>query len=212
MSRWLGRVQQHLQSEPAASAAGETAAERAQTDEALRMAGPVAVPSDLQLRLRLALSHERVRAQRRWTGQAAHRLQIWYENRLRPIGIQLAVATAAVVVFAGGAAMLGAVSPGQAVEANDAPLAGFSAPHYLYAVADNTPLHGIGDQPLIVQAQVNARGQVYGYRLLSGELDAATATELRQHMLSSVFEPARVFGEPVRGSVVLTFAEVVVRG
>ncbi len=190
----------------------ETHRERVLTDEALRLASNRPVPVDLALRMRLAISHERVRAERRWAGRVQHHVQRWYDSTLRPMGVQVAVAAAAVVLIGAGAAMLGAVAPQQAVEANDAPLAGFSAPRYLYSVTEAAALTGSDEQPLVVQAEVNARGEVYTYRVVSGTLDAETAARLQERMLSSVFEPAKVFGEPVRGHVVLTFADVVVRG
>ena len=189
----------------------ETQRERALTDGALLLAGKVPVPSDLQLRLKLALSHERVRAQRRWNGRLLHGIEGWYNRTLRPAGVQVAVAAASVLLVLSGFAMLGAVSPQQAVEANDLPLAGFSAPHLMYSNSDE-PVASIDEQALVVDAQINRDGKVFRYRVLEGKLDADGEARLRARMLSSTFEPARVFGEPVRGHVVLTFADVMVRG
>ena len=191
----------------------ETHRERMSTDAALRALPPVASPLDLQLRLRLAVSHEQVRAGRRWTGRLSHQWHLLRENTLRPLAIHGAVAAMAILVMIGGAATLGAVAPVTTVEANDIPLAGFSRPQFLYASVDAPhSIASAGDGPLMVQASVNAEGRVYDYRVISGTLTAATADALREHMLRCVFAPARVFGEPVRGTVVLTFAGVDVRG
>jgi hypothetical protein len=52
---------------------------------------------------------------------------------------------------------------------------------------------------------------VYDYRIVSGPNDAATRSELENVLLFSVFEPARSFGQPVRGLAVLAFTGVSVR-
>jgi hypothetical protein len=184
--------------------------ERSLTDNALRTLGPVRAPEDLSLRIRLALSHERVRAERRIMGRLQDRWVSFRENSLRPFALQGAVITAALVATIGGALLLGALAPQQAVQANEEPLAGFSAPRFLYSAAAEQPVASAGDEPLMVQAMVDAKGRVYDYRVLSGQLDPIAATALQQRMLTGVFQPAQVFGQPVRGRVVLTFADVVV--
>ena len=192
--------------------ADELSFERALTDQALRTLAPVEPPADLSLRIRLALSHERVRAERRLGGRLLHRWQIFRENALRPFALQLGVAATALVAVCAGALALGAITPQQAVRANDIPLAGFSAPRYLYSVAGEQRVGSSNDQPLIVQAMVDRTGRVYDYHVLSGALDHAAEAALRQRLLTGVFQPAKVFDEPIRGTVVLTFADVVVRG
>jgi hypothetical protein len=186
--------------------------ERNLTDNALRTLGPVKAPDDLSLRIRLALSHERVRAERRFLGRLQHSLENFWENTIRPVGLQVGVAAVAVVAMVGGALMLSGFAPQQAVLANDEPLNGFSAPRYLYSMAGEQEVGSVGDEPLIVQAKVDSTGRVYDYRVLSGQLDETASAALRQRMLNGVFQPAKVFGQPTRGSVVLTFADVVVRG
>jgi negative regulator of sigma E activity len=190
----------------------ELQSERTLTDNALRTLAPVHAPEDLSLRIRLALSHERVRAERRILGRIQDRWESFRENSLRPFALQGAVMTAALVATIGGALLLGAVAPQQAVEANDEPLTGFSAPRFLYSAAAEQPVASAGEEPLMVQAMVDTKGRVYDYRVLSGQLDETAATALRQRMLTGVFQPAQIFGQPVRGRVVLTFADVVVRG
>ncbi|MGI4758693.1 MAG: hypothetical protein ACRYGF_17810 [Janthinobacterium lividum] len=190
----------------------ELQSERELTDNALRVLSPIEAPAELALSIRLALSHERVRAQRRFAGRLRHRWEAFVENSVRPFGLQAGVIAVALLAVAGGALMLGAVAPQQAVEANDIPLAGFSAPRYLYSVAGEQAVGGIGEQPLLVQAQIDREGRVYEYHVVSGELDSAASVALQQRMLTGIFQPAKVFGEPVRGSVLLTFADVVVRG
>lgn len=190
----------------------ELQTERELTDGALRSLAPAETPGQLALQIRLALSHERVRRERRWAGRLQHGWETFRENSLQPFAVQAAVAATALLAVAGGMLMLGAVTPGQAVEANDTPLAGFSAPHYMYSVAGEQPVGSSTDKPLIVEAKIDPAGRVYDYQIVSGDLDSAASAALRQRMLTGVFRPAKVFGEPVRGTVLLTFADVVVRG
>ena len=186
--------------------------ERALTDNALRTIVPASLPEDLPLRIRLALSHERVRKERKLLGRLQHRLVTFLENSLRPIALHVVVAAVAVCAVAGGILMLGALAPQQAVQANDIPLTGFSAPVFLYSLAEEQPVVSSGDEPLMVQAKVDRTGRVYDYQVLSGTLTDTAAMALRQRMLSGVFRPAEIFGESVPGTVVLTFSGVVVRG
>ena len=66
--------------------------------------------------------------------------------------------------------------------------------------------------PVVVEAYVNDKGEVYDYRILSGPTDAATRSQVENLLLFSHFEPARFFGQPVRGLAVLSFSGVSVRG
>lgn len=184
--------------------------ERSLTDNALRTLRPVDVPADLSLRIRLALSHERARSQRTALRRLRDRVDLFVQNTIRPYAVQAAVAAVALLAVVGGGILL--TAPQQAVEANDEPLAGFAAPHYLYSSAPEQPLASVNDAPLIVKAMVDAKGRVYDYQVLSGALDQRTYTALQQRLLTGVFQPARVFDHPVRGSVLLTFNDIIVRG
>jgi len=195
-----------------AEPAEELQSERTLTDNALRTLAPMKAPEDLSLRIRLALSHEKVRAEQGFSGRIAHQWHAFVENSLRPFGLQGALVAGAVIAVVGGVLMLGAVAPQQTVEANDEPLTGFSAPRFLYSSAAEQPLAAAGDEPLIVRAMVDKKGRVYDYNVLSGKLDSVSASALRQRLLTGVFRPAQVFGESVRGSVLLTFSDVIVRG
>ena len=63
-----------------------------------------------------------------------------------------------------------------------------------------------------VRAFIDPRGRVYDFRVISGSSDGHTHAALENKLLFSTFEPARVFGQPVPGSVVLSFADVSVQG
>jgi hypothetical protein len=63
-----------------------------------------------------------------------------------------------------------------------------------------------------VEAYINGSGQVYDYRIISGPSDEATRSQVENLLLFTVYEPARFFGQPVRGLAVLSFSGVSVRG
>ena len=66
--------------------------------------------------------------------------------------------------------------------------------------------------PVVVEAYINGEGEVYDYRIVSGPTDTATRSQVENLLLFSKFEPARFFGQPVRGLAVLSFSGVSVRG
>jgi hypothetical protein len=68
------------------------------------------------------------------------------------------------------------------------------------------------DSAIIVEAFVNAQGRVYDYNIVSGPEDASVRNQVADQLLLSVFEPARVFGAPVRSRVVMTFSGISVEG
>jgi hypothetical protein len=59
---------------------------------------------------------------------------------------------------------------------------------------------------------VDTQGRVYDYDIVSGPDDATTRAQLETLLLSSKFEPAQWFGQPVRGVALLSFAGVSVQG
>ncbi len=66
--------------------------------------------------------------------------------------------------------------------------------------------------PVTVEVYVDAQGRVYDYDIVSGPSDPATRAELETLLLSSKFQPAEWFGQPVRGVAVLSFSGVDVQG
>jgi hypothetical protein len=88
------------------------------------------------------------------------------------------------------------------------------------ATSPSLPVHLAGacwrvgdrDNPVVVQAFVNGEGRVYDYTIVSGNADSKTRSQVEDTLLFSVFAPAQVFGQPVRGTVILSFAEVAVHG
>ncbi len=169
----------------------------------LTQVGPLKAPEDLGLRLRLAISRENARRQGHWWDVIVAR----WENTLRPALFQAAAGLAGSVALVGSMAMLiGVVAAPEAVMANDEPLGALTSPHYLYSAARQQPVVTSEDATIVIQADVNARGQVYSYRILSGPSDPTTDAQVRDQLMLQVYEPAKAFGEPVRGQVLITFS------
>lgn len=189
------------------SCASELAAWR-RTQEAVSKLGPAKAPADLGLKLRLAISRERVRRESR----LMDRISLMWDNSVRPRMVQVSAGFAGTLVLGGIALLLGVVAAPQPVLANDEPLGALTAPHYLYSIGtpgDIVTLHG---SPIVVEASVDAAGRVYDFNIVSGPQDDAIRTRVADQLLGSVFEPASAFGVPIRGRVVVTFAGISVHG
>jgi hypothetical protein len=170
--------------------------------------GPAKAPADLGLKLRLAISHEHAKRKSNWLDT----ISVRWENAIRPMLVQVSAGFAGAVVLVGSIALLlGIVAAPEPVMANDEPLGAMTAPHYLYSSVPRAIVTD-RDAVIVVEAYVDAQGKVYDYNLVSGPETAAVQTQIVDQLLTSVFQPASVFGAPVRGRVVLTFSGISVRG
>lgn len=173
--------------------------------------GPVREPDNLVLRIRVAISQER--AQRRRSKLTD--LQLAWRNTVGPFLLQLSAGFASAVLLLGTVAVLvGMFAHPEHASAQDEPIGMTTAPHFLYhsdALPDSDQI-GTTSGPVVVEAYVNGSGRVYDYRIVNGPTDPQTRAEVENLLLFSVFEPARSFGQPVRGLAVLSFSGVSVRG
>ena len=161
------------------------------------------------MRLRVAISHEKAATKDRWLDG----LSVKWENTVRPMLVQVSAGFAGSVALVGGIMLLlGMVAAPEPVMANDEPLGAMTSPHYLYSAAMPRAIVTSGDSVIVVEAQVNEDGRVYDYRIVSGPTDEGVRAQVVDQLLLSVFEPARVFGAPVRGRVVMTFSGISVQG
>jgi anti-sigma factor RsiW len=173
--------------------------------QSLSVLGPLKAPADLGLRLRLAISHQYAERKSSWLDTVS----LKWDNAIRPMLVQVSAGFAGAVVLVGGIALLlGMVAAPEPVMANDEPLGAMTAPHYLYSAAAPRSIVTNGDAVIVVEAYVNSQGRVYDYNIVSGPADDAVRTQVIDQLLLSVFEPASVFGAPVRGRVVLTFSGI----
>jgi anti-sigma factor RsiW len=170
--------------------------------------GPAKAPADLGLRLRVALSQESANtAQEKFA-----RGRVRWENTFRPLIWQVTAGFASTVALLAGVALLiGMFASPEPAQARDEPLWA-SSPRFLYTSIE--PAGGVadGNNPLVVLAFVNGEGRVYDYKIVSGNTDSKTRSQLEDSLVFSVFAPAQAFGQPVRGTVLRSFSSVPVHG
>ena len=187
--------------------------------------GPAKAPANLALQLRVALSQEHARTPQR----SLARWQVRWQNTMAPFLLRASAGFASAVLLLGTAAVLvGAFASPPPVEARDASADAATSPRFLYSLlASSTPAtdqtqsvkphsgtHAViqDSNSVVVEAYVNSEGRVYDYRIISGPDNAVSRGQVENLLLFSVFEPARVFGEPVRGVAVMSFSGVSVQG
>jgi hypothetical protein len=206
--REMQRIAAHLERCP--GCAGEWTSLR-EMQSSLAALGQMAEPKDLLLRVRVAVSHERARRRQR----PFHAWSLAWRNTVGPFLLQAAAGFASAVLLLGTVIVLvGLVTkPEMAQATGDEPLGMATAPRLLYLStgAGNDQI-GALPVPVVIEAYINGAGQVYDYRIVSGPTDQATRYQVENMLLFSVFEPARFFGQPVRGLAVISFSGVAVRG
>jgi hypothetical protein len=179
------------------------------------VAGTTREPDDLLLRIRVAISQERVQRDRTRLAGRLSSWQLLWRNSLGPFVLQLSAGFASAVLLLGTVGLfVGMFAQPEHASAQDEPLGAATAPKFLYNSGATPDVAQIGtvNGPVVVEAYVNGSGRVYDYRIVSGPTDPETRAEVENLLLSSVFEPARSFGQPVRGLAVLSFSGVSVRG
>jgi anti-sigma factor RsiW len=182
-----------------------------QAQASLAALGSIPAPDDLLLRIRVAVSQERARSGR----SPFHGWNLVWKNTVGPFLLQAGAGFASAVLLLGSIIVLVTMfaHPEMAQATKDEPLGNPTAPRLvsLSDVAGDNQIDALS-APVVVEAYVNGAGKMYDYRIVSGPDDAATRSRIESMLLTSQFEPARFFGQPVRGLAVLSFSGVSVRG
>jgi hypothetical protein len=203
----MQRIAAHL--EDCRKCAHEWASLR-QVQSSLSVLGPVPEPPDLFLRIRVAVSQERARSRR----GRFESLDLAWRNSIGPFLLQASAGFASAVLLLGSVIVLVSMFtvPESAQAAKDEPLGNPTAPRLIRLSNDAGNQIDTFSGPVVVEAYINGKGQMYDYRIVSGPNDEATRSQIENMLLTSRFEPARFFGQPVRGLAVLSFSGVSVRG
>jgi hypothetical protein len=178
-----------------------------QTQQLLTTVGRRRAPSDLALKLRVAISREAARA--RVNSLSAFRVRA--ENALNAFMVPATAGLATAVVIFG--FLMGFVAlPLQAGSA-DVPLMLNTAPQ-LQASAFGTTLDSIKDDSLVIEAYVDANGRVQDYRVLSTNSGAPKdlPSQVKNMLIFTTFRPAMSMGRPTSGRAVLSFSRISVKG
>lgn len=181
------------------------------TQRALADLGPAKPPADLALRLRVAISQERARKSQRLLDIC----KIHWQNTVQPYLLQASAGFASAVLLVGTVGLLiGAFAAPEPADARDEAIGMAQGPRFLYTTENGNSDAIIGKRgnPVVVEAYVDGNGRVYDYRIVSGVEDEATRGLLENMLLFSVFQPAQLYGQPVRGVAVLSFSGVSVQG
>ncbi len=178
---------------------------------------PIEPPPELVTQIRVRVSQARspwALISRFWS-----RALLISQNILEPLAVPATggVLTAIAVFLLVVQSMLVGMPLGR-VQADDLPL-NLVQPAQLESLAPfPVPGSGVTDgnldvTPLLIEATLNAQGEVVFYKILSGPNDAAAQRQIDQVLLFSRFRPQLGFGRPMGGGrVLLSFSEVRVRG
>jgi anti-sigma factor RsiW len=180
------------------------------TQRSLAELGAIPAPEDLLLRIRVAMSQERARSRETLWDKWA----LTWENTVGPFIWQAAAGFCSAVLLLGTVTVLVGMLAPQTVQASkDEPL-GAATPARLMYLSTGVGEGDIGAVagPVVVEAYINGSGQMYDYRIVSGPTDATTRSQVENLLLLSRFEPARFFGQPVRGLAVVSFSGISVHG
>ncbi|MGH9727293.1 MAG: anti-sigma factor family protein [Candidatus Acidiferrales bacterium] len=176
----------------------------------------IAPPADLATRIRVQASRIQLRQEDRHRFRS--RAWVFFENILQPLAVPATggfLTAAFVFVFLVQSLFVG-IPLGNIP--NDLPT-DLIQPARLESLAPFpvTDLVGTGNyssaEVLMVEATLNAEGQVAGYTILSGPNDPQVRHQIDQVLIFSRFRPEMNFGRPTAGGrVVLSFSEIRVRG
>lgn len=176
------------------------------TQEMVAGLGRVPAPPDLALRLQVAISQES-------SSRLRHQLQamlVRYENAFNAFMFPATAGVLSAVVFFG--LLIGMFAkPASLKAADDVPLTLYRPPQ----LADSPFRVSVGnaEEALVVDAYVDANGRVQDYRIISAPAGAENLLPLLDNMMIfTTFRPATSFGLPTAGRVVVSFANVNVRG
>lgn len=175
-------------------------------------------PDDLSVRIKVAVAQARASRGSQGTLAAwASRAHLILKNILEPMALPASGGVlGAFLVFAVMYQFIAAGVPLGAVP-NDLPT-NLLQPARLetlapFAVSGPLANDEVGMHGLLIEATVNAQGQLVNYQILSGPSDLAVRRQLDQLLLFSRFRPQMSFGRPTAGGrVVLSFSEIRVKG
>jgi hypothetical protein len=178
-----------------------------QSQELLAKVGRRKAPSDLSLKLRVAISREAAAAKRPPFEGVVVRLQ----NMLNAFMVPATAGMVAAIAIFG--FVMGLTLPElQARNTNDVPLMLYTGPE-LQESFFTTSLSSVNDDSLVIEAYVDATGRIQDYRILSdSDNSQRLLPEVKRMLIFTTFRPAMSMGRPTPGHAVLSFSKISVRG
>lgn len=172
------------------------------TQSLLMALGRQQAPSDLALRIKVAVSNRRDMTWQRRLQSYGVRLENAFNSFMLPATAGLVTAIVFFGLFVGFF-----VQPPSVSAANDVPTLLYTPPRLQYSSVGQVDL----SSPVVVEAFVNSQGRVEDYNIISGNDSADVRKQLDRALLFAVFEPAMAFGAPASGRVVISFTNVDVK-
>ena len=171
-----------------------------QTQALLSSLAPRKAPIDLPLRLKITIQQQRSRGAARTLQNMGLRIEHAINSFMLPATAGL---VSAVIMFG---VLIGFFALPEV--ANDVPTSLYTPPRLSTAPY---AIQGI-DGPVLIEASVDPSGRVLDYRILSGHDSDAVRMKIDNALIFTTFAPARAFGQPASGHVVLAFSTVNVKG
>jgi putative zinc finger protein len=161
-------------------------------------------PSDLALKVRVAISNERSRS----SMSLFERYALHLENAFRGLMFPATAGVLSAIIFFG--ALIVLLVPAQVRANDDVPSTFYTPPRLQLSDYPETQLSL--DSPVVIETYVDAAGRVENYRIISGRDDAAVREQLNRALLFTIFVPAQSFGQPVSGKAIMSFSHINVKG
>jgi hypothetical protein len=161
-------------------------------------------PSDLALKIRVAISGTRARNSLSLFQRGVLRLENTFQGFMFP-------ATAGVlsaVIFFGVLIVL--LVPAQVSANDDVPSTFYTPPRLQVSEYPENQLSL--DSPVVIETYVDTTGRVESFRIISGRDDEEVKAQLNRALLFTIFVPAQSFGRPVPGKAIMSFSHINVKG
>jgi hypothetical protein len=176
-----------------------------QTQSLVSGLGKAQAPTDLALRLRLAISREAARPST-WES-----FKLRFEDGIRGFMVPATAGALSAMLFFGLLIGFFALPPQVEASSSDVPTSLYTPPQL-----KSSPFEfelGATGAGVVVEAYVDAKGRVQDYRILSAPADAKDILpELNNMLIFTVFQPATSFGQPIPGHAILSFEKINVKG
>jgi hypothetical protein len=161
-------------------------------------------PSDLALKIRVALSNARSH-----NGLGRFQRYAWrLENAFQGFMFPATAGVLSAVVFFGVLIVL--LVPAQVSANDDVPSTFYTPPRLQVSEYPEDQLNL--DSPVVIETYVDASGRVENYRIISGRDDEEVREQLNRALLFTIFVPAQSFGHPVPGKAIMSFSHINVKG
>lgn len=163
-------------------------------------------PEDLELKIRLAISHEVAQSrQPYWSGWLVR-----MDNLLQAFMVPATAGLISAVVMFG--VLMGYLAVPLPVKSADVPLT-FSTTPQLEESAFGTTFDSLKDDSIVIEAYVDSNGRVQDYRVLSDpENPKDLPSQVKNMLIFTTFRPATFMGRPTAGTAVVSFSKINVKG